>query len=239
MNKHTRTHTLQLCAVASALAAGLASAATVVTPVSVTQTVGIPNAPSTAVGNLLADVDGNTYYSLQNPLGTLVDLPTGTNLTIALATVAELSNNGWRESWSSNTGQNPVAVFDLTGGVDTEIASILLWQFGNSGATDQQTQDFSLMFHTAAEGNDFSTWSTEFSDTLAQVSGSHVNNIAQQFTFAGVEDVRYVALRIDTNYGGSRDGLGEVRFAVVPEPQSNAALLALGGLALILRRRVK
>ncbi len=47
-----------------------------------------------------------------------------------------------------------------------------------------------------------------------------MDNIAQHFPFAGLENVRYVALSIDSNYGGVRDALGEVRFAtgLVPFP---------------------
>lgn len=239
-------HTLRLSLAVSALAAGLASAATVVTPVGVTGT--IASDAGGSVNYLLVDNGGFTEASLQNPLGTAVTLPTGTDLAVALGTYHARSASAHAESWTRSIGSgNPVFTFDLGG--DTDIFTVLLWQYGNnggSGADDQgnSTRDFSLMFKTEAEGNDFSTWVPEFTGTMDSIAGNDtIDNVAQNFGFSDIENARYVGLRIDNNYGGQpginsggdRYGLGEVRFSI-PEP-TTSLLGALGLLALLRRRR--
>ena len=182
-------------------------------------------------------------------MGVARTLPTGTDLTIALSTLAYHAGDGNKESWTAKfTDGAPVFVFDLTGSAtDTSVGSIILWQYGNwassvAKAGQNDFQDFEVFLHTNAEGDvfDFGSETPDLSDTAVRMQNRDTNgNVAQFFGFSGVEDARYVALRPTSNFGGDRYGLGEVRFAdvtVVPEP-SSAALLGLAGLALILRRR--
>jgi len=73
-----------------------------------------------------------------------------------------------------------------------------------------------LIFHTKAEGKsvDFSKKSISFSATAERTTQTRKGNEnkAQQFVFKRQVRARYIAMRIDSNYGGARYGLGEVRF---------------------------
>ena len=193
----------------------VASAATVIKPVGVTSTIN-GNAGS-SVNYLLNDNTGYTTEApLQRPVGVSVTLPSGTDLTDALATLHARSGSAHAESWTNFTSVgNPVFVFDLGAG-NTDISSILLWQYGNSGGVND-TKNFRVILHTEAEGNTFD-FTSESADLTDEASGMGAgvltaSNVAQQFSFSSAQSVRYVALRIDTNYGGNRYGLGEIRFA--------------------------
>ncbi|MBN1853144.1 MAG: hypothetical protein JW829_10490 [Pirellulales bacterium] len=216
-------------------------------------------APSSVTGNIAGDagsswdyllVDNPSYAEdgLQRPVGTAVTLPTGSSLSDALATYAARSGGAHAESWTYGTGAgNPEFVFDLDS--DTDIGSIILWQYGNNGGDGDSnggnaTREFELIFHSSAEGNlfDFGTEAIEFSGTMDPIYGdATADNYAQFFSFGSAINARYVALRIASNYlppadpiitaGGDRYGLGEVRFAtetVIPEPST----LVLSGLLL-------
>jgi hypothetical protein len=191
---------------------------------------------------LLDDNGGFAAASLQRPAGTGVTLNTGESLANAMNTVAELSSSGQAESWTRPTGSgNPEFVFDL--GADTAVGSIILWQYGNNGGpgtTDHgnHTRDFRVILHTNAEGNsfDFGTETADLSGTMDDIPGNVAAvNYAQFFSFGTSQTARFVAVRIDNNYGsqfsgGDRYGLGEVRLAsetVVPEP-STFALAGFG-----------
>jgi len=240
---------LPLALVVSALATGVGMSAVVVTPTSVTGT--IAGDAGSNVNYLLVDNPGFAAASLQRPVGTAVTLPSGATVADALATYAAREGGAHAESWTRGIGEgNPVFTFDL--GADTDIGAVILWQYGNNGGAGpgnegNSTREFSLMFKTDADGNDFTTWVPEFSGTMDSIPGdTTADNYAQIFPFAGVENVRWVGLRIDSNYdgqpgitnGGDRYGLGEVRFVdeVVPE-LSSALLGALGLLGLLRRRR--
>jgi len=203
----------------------VAAFGTVVTPVSVTGT--IAGDARSSVDYLLIDNAGFAPDSLQDVDGNEVLLDTGDPLTKALATYGYRAGNGQNESWTRGTNQGePVFTFDLTGSGDTDIGSVLLWQYGNNGGTGpnnggNSTKDFALIFHTDAEGDvfDFDTETIDFTGTMEVITGDNtIDNIAQVFYFGATETVRYVGLKIVSNYGGAygggdRYGLGEVRFA--------------------------
>ena len=225
--------------------------------------------PVSVTGNIAGDAGSSDQYllndnpgfadgSLQRPVGTAVDLITGDSLVDALATFGARGGGAHAESWTRGTGAgNPEFVFDLTGAGDTDIGSIILWQYGNNGGAGPEnggnaTRDFELIFHTNAEGGvfDFGSEAVEFSGTMDPIYGDNAeDNYAQIFGFGSTVNAQYVALRIANNYlppadplitaGGDRYGLGEVRFATeVPEPSTLMLTgLLLGLCSLVLRRR--
>ncbi len=211
----------------------------IVKPVSVTSTVA--GDAGSSVNYLLNDNSGRAGESLHDTAGNAVALTNGVNKTVAMATLARHRNDGQYESWTAPTSSGaPVFVFDL--GEDKSINSAILWQYGNWGgnvahAGENDVQDFRMILHTAAEGNtfDFSTETADLDDTATRMQNRETNgNVAQDFSFT-TATARYVAMTIDSNYGGSRNGLGEVRFAI-PEP-ATLSLLGLTGLAIFFRRR--
>lgn len=202
----------------------------VVKPVSATST--IAGDAGSNVNFLLNDNPASGEISLQDDTGAAVALDTGAPILDAICALAARSGSAQAESWTRGASLgNPVFVFDLTGGGDTDIGSILLWQYGNNGGPGagnggNSTREFSLIFHTEAEGDafDFGAETTEFTGSMAPIYGDSVaDNVAQPFFFGASVSARYVALRIDSNYlspadpiitgGGDRYGLGEVRFA--------------------------
>lgn len=220
---------------------------TIIKPAGVTST--IDGDAGSAVGYLLDDNPSQAAPSLQNELGEEVTLETGDPLEKALATFHFRDGLGHQESWTRSTPEgNPVFVFDLTGGGNTVIGSIVLWQYGNNGGPGEgnggnATRDFSLIFHREEEGDDFdfNSEDVDFTATMDPIlsdvtlpDGQVPGNYAQPFYFGSQSTVRYVALRIDSNYlppadpeitaGGDRYGLGEVRFATEPAIPSDIPL---------------
>jgi hypothetical protein len=122
-------------------------------------------------------------------------------------------------------------VYDLTGGGNTDIGSIILWQYENSaGGVDRvgnQARTIEIRINTEAQGSaTFSGSATTV--TLLPVTDGDADpdndqggtNSAQLFALDSLENGRYVQLSITDNYyslqgmtaGGDRVGLGEVRF---------------------------
>lgn len=125
-------------------------------------------------------------------------------------------------------------VFDLTGGGNTALNSVLLWQYQNVGdaayAVGNHTRSIEIRVNTEAQGKtSFSASPTlvtlkpvtdgdEDEDPNNDLGG---NNTAQAFPLAGSSSFgRYVQVSITDNYlghqkitgGGDRVGLGEIRF---------------------------
>ena len=194
-----------------------------ITPVQVTST--IQGDVKSSARYLISDnpsFDNDT--PLQRSNGTGVTLPSGTSLKDLLSTFHLRNGLGEAESWTQKREYgHPVFVFDLTGGENAEINSIILWQYGNTGGkrlAENDTKNFRLLFHTKEQGNhfDFSSESIGFSGQMKKAGRTTTQNPAQQFVFPAPKKARYVAMMIDSNFGhrgtpGKRYGLGEVRFS--------------------------
>ncbi|MCA9167177.1 MAG: hypothetical protein KDB23_05895 [Planctomycetales bacterium] len=134
----------------------------------------------------------------------------------------------------------PSLTFDL--GADTDLSEISVW--GYTTTNSNGVKDFNLTFGTDAGGmagiGSSITYNPSFSMELEDIA-------RQSFSFDSVM-ARYVTLTATDNYfsppgdgsagelaGGDRVGLGEVAFAVVPEP-SSLSLLVIGMLPFLRRR---
>jgi hypothetical protein len=122
-----------------------------------------------------------------------------------------------------------IPVFEIDLGSSMSIDGVALWSY-----------------FSEANGNSTSSFEVSFSDTSGVFAGTAytfaptnvANSIQQDFSLGETATGQYVQLRLLDNFSGDRVGLSELQFnaVAVPEP-SSTALLGLGGLALILRRR--
>ncbi|WP_197529118.1 PEP-CTERM sorting domain-containing protein [Aeoliella mucimassa] len=145
-------------------------------------------------------------------------------------------------------------VFDITGGGDTSLGSVILWNYENSGGSNisagNHARTIELRFNSEADGSEsfdgpattvtlLPVWDGDEDDTN-DLQGV---NSAQAFSLGTPVTARYAMLSITDNYlgfqgitgGGDRVGLAEVRFAsetVVPEP-STLSLLALAAATMV------
>ena len=146
----------------------------------------------------------------------------------------DVNDNGATQ-WLSGNSLSGVVTFDLGGTYDVDSVHLWNWVYTNTTSTKWgvATVDFS-----------FSTNGTNFLNTEAlsfvadPTPGALGPSVAQTKTFTTQTGVTHIQLGNFTNLEGTTYvGFGEIRFSeAVPEP-STTALLGLGGLALILRRR--
>ena len=151
-------------------------------------------------------------------------------------------------------GPNNVFILDM--GADSDLGSVHYWAYSNgtgvgTNRQNNSAQTFSLRFATNAEGTGgFGTSITlnpviNVANSEPNVGGAGVDQPVQSFGFGQVVNARYVELTLTDNYfgaagglGGDRVGFNEIAFDTVSVPEPSAtALLGLGGLALIMRRR--
>ncbi|MCA9184968.1 MAG: LamG-like jellyroll fold domain-containing protein [Pirellulaceae bacterium] len=191
--------------------------------------------PTIFSSNLNTDVGiGDDENAMVNGQGLSVALPTGSDFTTALG-ATHAYGGGFAESYVSVStagdyfGTNgPVsAVFDLTGGGDTIVNSVLLWQYQNNGGNNtsvgNHARNIELRFNTDSQGAaSFAGPVTEL--IMKPVVGTGAINGAQPFAAGGGQSYRYVEMIITDNHfndpdgfgitgGGDRVGLGEIRFA--------------------------
>ena len=136
--------------------------------------------------------------------------------------------------WQSQTGTTTGHLdFDL--GSKHSLSQFALWNYG--GGFSLNIRDFNLLGDTDGDFSSgaISLLSNETADRGAVGSFSEVP--AQLFSFSQTE-VQFVRLEILSNYGHTHTGAAEVAFAAVPEPASASLLgVALSGVVLQRRRR--
>ena len=133
---------------------------------------------------------------------------------------------------SAHTGGNVAGeVLTFTLQSASVVDAVHMWGYDRSGDTRRSIQNFDLSFSTNGGG----TYANTIALTLAVPSADPIP--VQTLNFAQQTGVTHIRITNMTNYGDSNYvGLSEIRFSAVPEP-TTTALLGLGGLALILRRR--
>ena len=134
--------------------------------------------------------------------------------------------------WMESGGPDPT-VADITydlGGIFS-LDSFQVWNYNEFGLPNRGFQDVVVTYgETAALGSTLASVTT-----FAQATGANGFN-GEVFSFAPIS-ARFFKIESTSNYGDVNEtGLSEIQFNSVPEP-SSTALLGLGGLALILRRR--
>ena len=129
-------------------------------------------------------------------------------------------------------GIGTTITFDL--GNSYNLTGTYIWNYNNPDSSPRGFTDFEIY----VGGSGDPTASTLITAS-AQISQNSIGapNTAEFESFVA-SNVRYVRFRSLATGANDRVGLGEVRFdgTLVPEP-SSFALLGLGGLALLLRRR--
>jgi len=211
------------------------------------------------VPSIVSEANTNPYSTattaqLNNNSGMTPVINAGDSLESAMGAVHDFG--GVFESWVTvgatpdYFGAYPAAeiIWDLTGGGNTTAGSAILWQYQNDGGgvgrVGNHAKTIEFLFNTEAQGD------VSFAGAATTIEMAPVMdgiNAAQGFALPG-DSARYVLMRVTDNHfespgiiaGGDRVGLGEVRFAteVIPEP-ATIALLGLGSLGLIRRRKIK
>ena len=188
-----------------------------------------------------ATVVGVTIEDFSSELGSLNRLAEhtidGSGFNEVTGVHDTVTTNAWmvQGEYSSGTDTGPWDItFDLEGNYD--LSSLKVWNWNEAGSITAGAKDMEILVASSV-GGAFTPVATV---ALAQAPGN-TSYFGEDFALTGADDVRLVKFNITSNHGyaSSLMGLSEVRFdgvAAVPEP-SSAALLGLGGLALILRRR--
>ena len=161
------------------------------------------------------------------------------------------TNPGGSSDFFASIGQDTDVdiVYDLTGGGNTDIGSVILWQYENNGGgspanVGNQAQTIEIRVNTEAQGSAAFSGSAVTVMLLPVVDGDANPdndlggvNSAQFFAFDSLENGRYVQISITDNYrgfqgitiGGDRVGLGETRFAGAQSAHVNCPAGDLNG----------
>lgn len=218
----------------------------IITPNTPTSTVA-PNAGSTLAGL----VDG---AGLSAAVATGMDLAAALTVTHANDTLSQNYVTAQSGGDYFSAGTPPVFTFVLGGSYDN-VNAIVLWNYaagtGAPGvAPNNAAKNFDLQFFSdaAATVSLGSVTGLSLARSLPTTGSGSGPQVAQHILFTGGVDfdgVRAIRMTLTDNYagfanggGGDRVGLGEVRFAAIPEP-STYGLLGAASVALVscVRRR--
>ena len=171
-------------------------------------------------------------------------IDTGDTVPVTWPSLDQIKTSSWLSTalnGTTNTLADQWVVYDL--GAVYDIGGVNVWGYGAAAVDWNRTmKDFTISFATTLSDT-FGTQASVDADFSGPVSAALDPTTARfgtgTFTNLSSTSARYVlidpgSIHNDTQYVG----FGEIRFvtAEVPEP-STTALLGLGGLALILRRR--
>ena len=129
--------------------------------------------------------------------------------------------------------------YDLEDNYD--LSSFTVWNYNEENATGRGANGVTVSVASSVGG---SFTALAGITTFEEAPGDATTAFGETFdltALAAADNVRLLRIDIATNHGGDNSfaGLSEIRFdgTVVPEPSSSTALLGLGGLALLRRRR--
>ena len=150
-------------------------------------------------------------------------------------------NDMWLTTGTFTTPNDPLPAhitYDLEGNYD--LSSFTVWNYNENSATGRGANGVTVSVASSVGG---SFTALAGITTFVEAPGDATTAFGETFdltALAAADNVRLLRIDIATNHGGDNSfaGLSEIRFdgTVVPEP-TTTALLGLGGLALILRRR--
>lgn len=193
----------------------------------------------------LKDIVQVTSYtqigSTQN--GTIDDTINGDGLSSALNTgdavpgVLPTHNNIYTNPldlsgvrWFVEAQNTPITDITFNLGAAYDLGAVLFWNYAETGNTDRGISSV-----TASFSSDGLSFTGDTTLNFAETSGDPLF-VGETVSMLS-EDVQYVKFTDFVNHGDSvLAGFSEIRFATVPEP-SSTALLGLGGLTLLLRRK--
>ena len=151
-------------------------------------------------------------------------------------------NDMWLTTGTFTTPNDPLPAhitYDLEGNYD--LSSFTVWNYNENSATGRGANGVTVSVASSVGG---SFTALAGITTFEEAPGDATTAFGETFdltALAAADNVRLLRIDIATNHGGDNSfaGLSEIRFdgTVVPEPSSSTALLGLGGLALLRRRR--
>ena len=182
----------------------------------------------------IVSIDGLTSTSVPSNGTTLDRAINGSGLSDPLTeankyTVTHTGGLNLDNQYLSDNTDGETFTFAFT---NQTIGEILIWNYSQNDARG-------LDAITKVEidtGSGFTDLSLSLTLQTASAAGDKAQSLGLGTAYTGVNAIRLTVAQADTGGGESAGGFNEVAFSTVPEP-SSAALLGLGGLALILRRR--
>ncbi len=185
---------------------------------------GVITSPTAVIGTTFT-TGGGTLDNTINQTGLSAGFVSGvTDFATYIAGNPTHAPNDFPNAWASAPPQT-------SGDIDYDLGdTFILNTFALWGDVDEQTIDSFTLFGATNPAFTGAVNLGTFNATL-------LNPITVQ-TFPSPATARYVRLRINTSHGGPNINMGEVAFetGVIPEP-ATLTLLAVGGLALLRRRR--
>ena len=140
------------------------------------------------------------------------------------------SGTMWLGSTSEGSGIGMFITFDL--GSEMDLDGAYIWNYNQDGSGGRGYLNFDI--YVGGSGDSAATTLLVAGSSIVREAGG--SPVSAQFEAFSASDVQYVKFLSQSNGSNDIVGLSEVRFSQVPEP-TTTALLGLGGLALILRRR--
>jgi hypothetical protein len=201
--------------------------------------------PAPCSAGFIGDTDGNTVTATASAWESYAppeNMVNGSGMSDSPVLMTSKVNSGvnWIVQWLTRYGSGypttGYALFNFTN--NTPLDEIVIWNAGDSEGDWALNRGMKAATITCSTGTDTSgtgtfLWSGDLTKCTWPTGGQPYTD---DLTFTKVANVKAVKIAYTSNWGHDYVGLSEVRFA--PEP-ATLALLGLGGLGLLLRRKRK